>query len=103
MHANDLGLSMPKENAKGNKNEQQWKPHKDPLSFLLLQINCKCYMKTHKKKKKTNFLTGSNIQTKQKDCFRDFWAGLATLPPRYSQTWIVGLWGAFTLEDNIGS
>lgn len=52
MHANDLGLSMPKENAKGNKNEQQWKPHKDPLSFLLLQINCKCYKKTHKKKKK---------------------------------------------------
>lgn len=58
----------PEGNTKGNKNEQQWKPHKDPLSFLLLQINWNCRLEENPQK--PNSLIGSNVQTKQKDCVR---------------------------------
>lgn len=50
VHANDLQLTKlkKKKNAKGCQSEEQGKPHKDPLSFNLLQINFNCKSETQR-------------------------------------------------------
>lgn len=41
-------IKKKKKNAKGCQSEQQGKPHKDPLSFNLLQINFNCKLETQR-------------------------------------------------------
>lgn len=51
MHANDLqvpNFKKRRKNAKRCQREQQGKPHKDPLSLKLLQINFNCKLETHR-------------------------------------------------------